>query len=90
MKEEEKKIGEDIAILAHPRIAKKALLDLIAAYIHNAWANWVEDLLTNFNPENVERCKKVARTKFKDLSENDKEVRRIWARQVLKLVGFDL
>ncbi len=71
-----------------PKLGKKKLLEVIAAYIHYIWAEWVKDLIGGFSPAALERAKRLAATRYKDLTEEDKEKRRAWAREILRFIGY--
>lgn len=71
-----------------PKVARSHHWEVVARYIHNMWCMMVKDILNNFTPQNVERWKRLANTKWKDLSEEDKDKRYTWARQIFNLIGF--
>ena len=71
-----------------PRVAKSHLSEMVAGYIHYIWAEWVKALLSDWSPQTLERCRKLAATRYKDLSDEDKEKRRLWAREILKMIGY--
>lgn len=61
-------------------------LEKLAALEHEQWARWTEHLLNNMTPENIERWKRLCDTPYEQLSEEDKEKDRVWARRILKLL----
>lgn len=66
------------------------LLEILAALEHDRWSRWMEYMLTNMSPENLERWKRQMITDYKDLSEKEKESDRKEARITLTYIDVYL
>lgn len=66
------------------------IVDFIASFMHEQWAHWTDYLLENMDDENEEMWKRKMKTPFKDLTEQEKESDRKWARKMLKHLGIEL
>ena len=53
---------------------------------HQQWIHWTKYLIENYNLENKERWRVQTQTKYKDLSEKEKDSDRTWADKVIKLI----
>jgi len=58
----------------------------LAALEHEQWAHWTKHMLDNLTPENIERWRKQIDTPYEELSEEEKESDRKWARKVMSRV----
>ena len=58
----------------------------LAALEHEQWTHWTKHMLDNLTPENIERWRKQIDTPYEELSEEEKESDRKWARKVMSLV----
>ena len=66
----------------HPIISKAASAELVSAYLHYMWCDWVR----TFEPAETNTYRKVAATRYKDLPPNLKNIRREWAEHLLRLI----
>jgi hypothetical protein len=62
------------------------LLEQLAALEHEQWARWTEHMLNNLTPDNIARWRQQIATPYADLSEQEKESDREWARRILALL----
>lgn len=62
-----------------------ALVEKIAPLEHDQWAHWTKYMLDNLTEENIARWRKQIETKYEDLSEEEKESDRVWARKLLDI-----
>jgi hypothetical protein len=62
-----------------------ALVEKISEYMHDTWSNWYKFQRDYSFEEQVARREKQSETKYKDLSEEDKEKDRKFAREILSL-----
>ena len=62
------------------------MIEKLAALEHEQWAHWTRYMLDNLTPENIERWKRQIETPYSDLTENEKESDRNWARRVLDIL----
>ena len=62
-----------------------ALVEKIAPFEHDQWAHWTKYMLDNLTDENIARWRKQIGTKYEDLSEEEKESDRVWARKLLEI-----
>lgn len=69
------------------RIEEKSikLVEKIAPFEHEQWAHWTKYMLDNLTDKNIVRWRKQIETKYEDLSEEEKESDRVWARKLLEL-----
>jgi len=58
-------------------------LEQLAALEHEQWAKWTRHFLENATPENLARWKRQTETPYDQLSEEEKDADRVWARRVL-------
>ena len=61
-------------------------LEKLAALEHDQWAHWTAYMLNNLTDENINRWKRQIKTPYKELSEDEKEKDRVWARKVLGIM----
>ena len=61
-------------------------LEELAELEHIQWAHWTRYMLNNLTPENIERWKRQIDTPYEELSEEEKNSDRKWARKVLGIV----
>ncbi len=64
----------------------KELIEKLSDYMHNVWSNWYLYQRKFTNKENEIRWSNQSITKYKNLSEEDKEKDRKFAREILKLL----
>ena len=85
--ERERKRKEEYDKKASAEIKKKedALVEGIAPFEHEQWAHWTKYMLDNLTDENIKRWRKQIETKYEDLSEEEKESDRVWARKLLAI-----
>lgn len=62
------------------------VLERLAALEHEQWAHWTRHLLDHSTPENVRRWRRQVETPYAELSEDERERDRAWARKVLGLL----
>jgi hypothetical protein len=62
------------------------VLEELAALEHEQWSHWTRYLLDNLSPENIARWQRQIETPYRELSEEEKEKDRIWARKVLATI----
>ncbi|MFA5407716.1 MAG: hypothetical protein WC343_02980 [Bacilli bacterium] len=62
-------------------------LETLAALEHRQWAFWTVYLLDHQNPGNIERWTRQIITPYADLTEQEKESDRKWAREVLTILS---
>ena len=65
--------------------SKEELIEKLAALEHEQWAHWTKHMLANMTDENIEKWKKQIETLYSELSEEEKESDRKWARKVLSI-----
>lgn len=58
----------------------KLLIEELAELVHDEWAHWTKYMLDNMTPENIARWRRQIETKYCDLSPEEMESDRIWAR----------
>jgi len=63
------------------------LREKLAELEHEQWAHWTKYFLENLTDENIGRWKQQINTKYKDLSEKEKESDRKWADKGLKIIN---
>ena len=83
--ERQRRQKEEYDKKASVSIKKKedALVEEIAPFEHKQWAHWTKYMLDNLTEENIARWRKQIDTEYKDLSEEEKESDRVWARKLL-------
>lgn len=64
----------------------KDLLEKLAELEHLQWTEWTRYMLNNLTEKNIRRWKRQLETSYKDLSEEEKQSDRRWARKVLDLI----
>ena len=62
------------------------LVEKLADLEHEQWAHWTEYMLNNLTDENIARWNRQIATPYSELSEEDKEKDREWARKVLDII----
>jgi len=73
-------------------IAKnKKLIEELAELEHEQWMKWAKDILKSedISEDRAKRWKDESFKSYKDLSEEQKEMDREWAKKVLKIVNKD-
>ncbi len=60
-------------------------LEQLAALEHEQWAAWTKHFLENLTPENRKRWEKQVAETFSELSQEEKEKDREWARKVIEV-----
>lgn len=60
-------------------------IEPFAAFMHDAWAKWTQHFFSNLTAENISRWQIQAKTSYDDLSEEEKEKDRKFAREILVL-----
>lgn len=65
------------------------LIEKLAELEHNQWCHWTKYFLSMGTKENENRWREQMRTLYSELSEEEKNSDRAWAKEVLKIV-FDL
>ena len=65
---------------------KKELIEKLADLEHEQWCHWTKFFLQWQTPERRIKWDIQCKTKYKDLSEKEKESDRVWARKVLELL----
>ena len=60
-------------------------MEKIAPLEHEQWAHWTKYMLDNLTEENIARWRKQIETDYSDLSEEEKESDRVWARKLLEI-----
>lgn len=65
---------------------KNDLLEKLAALEHEQWAAWTQHLLAHQTPENLAKWQRQIQATYGDLTEDEKESDRIWARKALELI----
>jgi hypothetical protein len=63
---------------------REDILECLARLEHEQWAAWTNHFLSQQTPANIERWRRQAQTSYDDLSEQEKEADRVWARKVLE------
>lgn len=58
-------------------------IEQLACEEHAQWCHWARHMLDNMTPENVARWRRQIDTPYNELSEEDKEKDRVWARRIL-------
>jgi hypothetical protein len=62
------------------------LLETLATLEHEQWAHWARHMLYNLTPENIARWRQQIDTPYADLSEQEKESDRQWARKTIAIL----
>lgn len=65
---------------------QEQLIEKIASYMHDVWTNWFYHQKDNSTIDNLLRRKLQASKNYNELSEEDKEKDRKFAREILKIV----
>jgi len=63
---------------------KKDVIETLANLEHEQWAHWTSYMLDNLTEENIKRWRRQIKTRYKDLTEQEKNSDRAWAMKVLK------
>lgn len=69
-------------------VITKCRFEKIAEREHEQWAQWTEYMLNNLTKENIARWREQIKTSYNDLSEEEKESDRVWARIVISELGL--
>lgn len=69
-------------------VLTKSRFEKIAEREHEQWAHWTEYMLNNLTEENIARWREQIKTSYSDLSEEEKESDRVWARIVVSELGL--
>ena len=64
------------------------LIERLAAHEHEQWAHWTRYMLDNLTEENIARWRRQIDTAYQDLSEQEKESDREWARKTVLNVSL--
>ena len=68
----------------------KSDFEKIAELEHEQWAHWTKYMLDNLTEENMARWREQIKTSYNDLSEEEKQSDRVWARIVISELGLTL
>ena len=63
------------------------LLEKLADLEHKQWGEWTRHFLEFYNRSNRRRWERQSHTAYKNLSEEEKESDRVWARKVLEIMN---
>lgn len=74
-----KQVANEVA----QEIKSLAALERLAALEHEQWAHWTDYMLDNLTDENISRWRAQIKTPYAELTENEKESDRGWARKAL-------
>ena len=69
-------------------MATSELIEKLAAHEHEQWAHWTRYMLDNLTEENIARWRQQIDTAYQDLSEQEKESDRDWARKTIEVTGI--
>jgi len=80
---------------ASQKTVKEQIVEALAILEHNQWSHWIKYQDRLFNDEEAGydvwyRWRELAKTKYADLTEEQKESDREWARASFKIVSKDL
>lgn len=67
-----------------------ALIEKLAKLEHDQWAHWTHYMVNNLSPENIARWRRQIETPYAELTEEEKEKDREWARKALAYVLEEL
>lgn len=67
-----------------------SLLESLARLEHTQWACWTQHMLDNLTEENIARWRRRIGTPYEELTEQEKDSDRWWARRVIELLEADL
>lgn len=62
-----------------------ALIEKLADLEHKQWGHWTRHFLEFYNRSNRRRWEHQSHTAYKNLSEEEKEADRVWARKILQI-----
>ena len=65
---------------------KGELIEWVSEIVHNQWANWAEYILDNMTEENIKRWRRQIETSYEDLSEEEKDSDRYFAKKYVHLM----
>ena len=65
---------------------KAELIEELADIEHKQWGHWTRCFFVFYNADNRERWQQQSHTAYKNLSEEEKESDRVWARKVLQKI----
>jgi ADP-ribose pyrophosphatase len=65
-------------------IMNTKLIERLAELEHEQWSAWTRHFLNEGSPENIERWRRQLETPYSQLTEEEKEADRVWARKVLQ------
>lgn len=60
-------------------------IEVLASLEHEQWAHWTKYMLDNLTDENISRWRLQIKTPYEQLTENEKESDRVWARKVSEI-----
>ncbi len=71
---------------------KKKIIEELAELEHDQWQKWAKDILQSedITKERADRWKEESFKPYKDLTEEQKDMDREWARKVLKIVNKEI
>lgn len=67
---------------------KDKLIEKLSELEHEQWSHWTKYMLDNLTQKNIEKWKKQINTPYAELSEEEKESDRIWARKTIKTIAY--
>ena len=59
------------------------IIERLACEEHSQWCQWARHMLDNMTPENIVLWRRQIDTPYLQLSEEDKEKDRVWARRTI-------
>lgn len=62
------------------------IIEALAELEHDQWAHWTRYMLDNMSPDNVRRWRTQIKTLYSELSDQEKEHDRVWARKALTIM----
>jgi len=66
------------------------LLEKLSEIEHEQWIHWTKYMMDNLSDNNVKRWKEQIKTSYSELSEEEKESDRAWARKTIKVFESQL
>ncbi len=66
------------------------MIERLAKLEHEQWAHWTRYMLDNLTDENIARWRRQIETPYAELSEEEKESDRKWARKVIEIVARNM
>ena len=65
---------------------KAELIEELADIEHEQWGHWTRCFFVFYNADNRKRWQQQSHTAYKNLSEDEKESDRVWARKVIQKI----